>query len=77
VFAHPTRTRVTPSGNVVRREILSESPEEVQDRPDAGTELENLSPEQLRSLADIEELRRAGRITEVEYRARRRAILEP
>ena len=36
---------------------------------------ENLSPEQLRSLADIEEERRAGRITETEYRARRRAIL--
>ena len=36
---------------------------------------ENLSPEQLRSLADIEEARRAGKITETEYRARRRAIL--
>jgi hypothetical protein len=78
VFAHPTRTRVLPSGNVVRRNILQESPEEVQDSADPAAQLpDNLSPEQLRSLADIEELRRAGRITETEYRARRRAILEP
>jgi hypothetical protein len=78
VFAHPTRTRVLPSGNVVRREILEESPAEVQDSADPAARLpDNLSPEQLRSLADIEELRRAGRITEIEYRARRRAILEP
>jgi hypothetical protein len=77
VFTKPTRTRVLPSGEVVRREILKESPEEVQDTADpATTKLpENLSPDQLRSLADIEEARRAGRITEIEYRARRRVIL--
>jgi hypothetical protein len=33
VFAHPTRTRVTPSGNVVRREILSESPRKCRTAP--------------------------------------------
>jgi hypothetical protein len=76
VFAHPTRTRVLPSGEVERREVLMESPAEVQDTDDPGMKLpENLSPEQLRSLADIEEARRAGKITETEYRARRRAIL--
>ena len=74
VFAKPTRTRVLPSGEVVRREILMESPEEVKD--DSATRLpENLSPDQLRGLADLEEQRRAGRITEIEYRSRRRAIL--
>jgi hypothetical protein len=76
VFAKPSRTRVLPSGEVERREILMESPEEVKDSGDPGMSLpENLSPEQLRSLADIEEQRRAGRITETEYRARRRAVL--
>jgi hypothetical protein len=76
VFAKPTRTRVLPSGEVVRREILLESPDEVKDSEDPGMVLpENLSPDQLRNLADIEEQRRAGKITETEYRARRRAIL--
>ena len=76
VFAKPTRTRVLPSGDVVRREILLESPDEAQEiRDPAATLPENLSPEQLRSLADIEEERRAGKITETEYRSRRRAIL--
>ena len=76
VFAKPSRTRLLPSGEVVHREVLMESPEEVKDATDPGMALpEDLSPAQLRSLADIEELRRSGRITETEYRARRRAIL--
>jgi hypothetical protein len=76
VFAKPTRTRVLPSGEVVRREVLMESPEEVQEPGGPALKLpENLSPEQLRNLADIEEERRAGKITETEYRARRRVIL--
>jgi hypothetical protein len=76
VFAKPTRTRVLPSGEVERREILLESPEEVKDSGDPAMSLpENLSPEQLRNLADIEEQRRAGKITETEYRARRRAVI--
>ena len=76
VFAHPTRTRVLPSGEVVRREVLMESPAEPEDTADPALKLpENLSPEQLRSLADLEELRRAGKITEIEYRARRRALI--
>ena len=34
VFARPSRTRVLPSGEVVRREILMESPPEVRDTDD-------------------------------------------
>jgi hypothetical protein len=76
VFKHPTRTRVLPSGEVVRREILMESPAEAEDAADPAMKLpENLSPEQLRGLAEIEEQRRDGKITETEYRTRRRAIL--
>jgi hypothetical protein len=74
VFAKPSRTRVLPTGEVQRREILMESPEEVKDDPALHLP-ENMSPEQLRALADLEEQRRAGRITETEYRTRRRAIL--
>jgi hypothetical protein len=74
VFAKESLTHVLPSGEVERREILMESPAEVQDDPSLRLP-ENLSPEQLRGLADLEEARRAGRITETEYRVRRRAIL--
>jgi hypothetical protein len=76
VFATPSRTRVLPSGEVVRREILMESPPEVGQTDDPVLRMrDDLSPQQLRDLADVEEDRRGGRITETEYRARRRAIL--
>jgi hypothetical protein len=78
VFARPTRTRILPGGNVVRREILLESPAEVDDIEDPVRRMpDDLSPQQLRELADVEEDRREGRITETEYRIRRRKILEP
>jgi hypothetical protein len=77
IFARPTRTRVLPSGKVVRSEILMESPPEVDELEDPLLTMpDDLSPQQLRDLADIEEARREGRITEVEYRTQRRAILE-
>ena len=78
VFARPTRTRVLPTGEVVRSEILMESPDVVDDDGDPLSRLpDDLSPQQLRDLADVEEARREGRITETEYRARRREILLP
>jgi len=75
VFKRESRTRVLPTGQVERREILMESPEEGGDTDAAMKLPENLSPEQLRGLADLEEQRREGRITETEYRTKRRAIL--
>ncbi|MEM7409523.1 MAG: hypothetical protein AAF430_04710 [Myxococcota bacterium] len=78
VFARPTRTRVLPSGEIVRKTILLESPPEVDDIEDPVARMpDDLSPEQLRALADVEEDRREGRITEIEYRSRRRRILDP
>jgi hypothetical protein len=78
VFTRPSRTRVLPSGEVVRREILMESPPEADAIDDPGLRMrDDLSPQQLRDLADVEEDRREGRITETEYRARRRVILGP
>jgi hypothetical protein len=70
VFREPRRISVTPTG-IHRRTILMESPAEAPS-PESG----ELSPETLRALADLEEARRAGRLSESEYQARRREILE-
>jgi len=73
-FRRPRRISVTPSG-IHRRTILMESPD-----PEATSEeaerAGELSPETLRALADLEEARRSGRLSESEYQARRREILE-
>jgi hypothetical protein len=76
VFERPTRTRVLPTGEVLRREILMESaPEEILEQRSQEPLPSDLSPEQLRDLADLEEARRQGGITEADYHARRQAIL--
>jgi hypothetical protein len=55
-----------------------ESPPEVDDLDDPLARMpDDLSPQQLRDLADVEEARREGRVTETEYRTRRREILSP
>ena len=74
VFAKPSRTRITPTGRVMRTTILMESEEEAPPtRPDVSPEL---SPEQLRALADLEEARRAGKLSEAEVTAERNRILD-
>lgn len=78
IFARPTRTRVTPGGKVVRREILMEAPEEAPAQPPAPVSIpENLSPETLRALADLEDARRRGDVSESEYELERQRILRP
>jgi hypothetical protein len=78
VFKKPTRTRVAPSGKVVRRTILMEAPEE---EPETGEESdyrrlpENLSSDTLRALADLEDQRHRGDISEAEYQLQRRQII--
>lgn len=75
IFSRPTRTRLTPGGKVLRTTILMESEEEAPPpRPEITSDL---SPEQLRALADLEEARRAGQVSEAEYAARRNRILAP
>ena len=76
VFAKPTRTRITPSGKVLRTTILMESEEEAPPAPRPVLSPE-LSPEQLRALADLEEARREGKVSEAEYAAQRNRILAP
>lgn len=76
IFKKPTRTRITPGGRVVRRTILMESEEE--DPTDYGPTPqinEDLSAQDLRDLADLEDERDRGELTETEYSARRNRIL--
>jgi len=84
VFAQPTRTRVTPSGQVVRKTILMESEEPESDAgPEAGaarpaqeaTIPAGISAETLRALADLEDQRQRGEISESDYEGKRREIL--
>jgi hypothetical protein len=74
IFRKSSNIRVGAGGRVIRREILlEEAPEEA---PETATPLpEGLTPETLRALADLEEERRDGSISEGEYQRRRRALL--
>jgi hypothetical protein len=67
---------VGPGGKVNRRTVLME--EEVPAEPDAAVSPEAMpsDPEALRALADLEESRSKGELTEAEYLRRKRAILE-
>jgi hypothetical protein len=70
---------IRPGGQVVRRTVLMDSGEEVGIPPEptggAAVPPEGVSPAQLRALADLEESRRRGELTEADYQAKRRAIL--
>jgi len=77
VFQRPTRTRILPSGKVVRREVLMESPEDTPAPPIATDVLPaSLAPDTLRKLADLEEQKTRGEITQTQYNALREDILE-
>lgn len=76
VFRRPSRTRILPSGKVVRREILMESPDDAPEAPLAVDVLPgNLSPGTLRKLADLEDLKSRGEVTQTEYTVLRENIL--
>lgn len=76
-FAEPERIEVSPLGQVRRREILLEEVVEPVEEaaPESVAPPESLSPAALRDLADLEEARRSGKITEGEYQQRRARIL--
>lgn len=70
----------TTGGEKLRREVLLESPIPASERKsadDGEVRLDQLNPEQLRALADLEEDRRSGRITEQAYQKARRELLRP
>jgi hypothetical protein len=74
IFKKPSRTRITASGRVVRREVLMESMEDATEY-DAVPQVDELTGEQLRALADLDDARRSGAISEAEYYSRKNAIL--
>jgi len=77
LFETASRSQVTPDGKVVRRTILLESAParspvaEAEEPIPAG-----LSATALRRLADLEEQRARGQVSESEYQLRRREILD-
>lgn len=75
VFRKPTRTRITSTGKVVRRTVLMESMEDETDYGDQPRMPDDITPEQLRDLADLEERRREGSVSEAEYSATKIKIL--
>jgi len=74
IFKKPTRTRTTPTGKIVRRTVLMESSEDTSDVEQPAVS-SDLSSDQLRALADLEDARRDGQVSETDYFKRRGAIL--
>jgi hypothetical protein len=70
---------IRPGGQVVRRTVLMDSGEEVGTpaEPASGAPIppQGVTPGNLRALADLEEARQRGEVTEADYQAKRRAIL--
>ncbi len=71
IFRTASNVRRGPSGKLKRRTILAEDPWAAVPPVDPAHPPADLSPESLRALADLEEARRRGDISEAEYRARR------
>jgi hypothetical protein len=74
-FRNPTTLRVGPGGKMTRRTVLME--EEAPAAEPAGDLALPTDPAALRALADLEEARRSGAITEAEYQRRRRELMRP
>jgi hypothetical protein len=77
IFDAPTAVQVSPVGRARRRTILMES---APGSAESGAEtsspgIGSLSPTTLRRLADLEEARERGEVTEAEYQAKRAQIL--
>jgi hypothetical protein len=75
-FRNPTTVHVGPGGKMMRRSVLMEEEAPAADDAAEGVALPT-DPEALRALADLEEARRSGELTEAEYQRQRRALLEP
>jgi hypothetical protein len=77
IFKKPTRTRILPSGKVVRRELLMETPEQEPPPPISSDVLPaNLAPDTLRRLADLEDQKARGEVTQTQYNVLREDILQ-
>jgi|JI10StandDraft_1071094.scaffolds.fasta_scaffold371151_2 hypothetical protein len=80
VFRTAYRLPGSTGGEKRRREVLLQSPipqAERKTKDVEGVGVDSLTPEQLRALADLEEDRATGRITEQAYQRARRELLRP
>lgn len=79
LFKDASVISIRAGGRVVRRTVLMDSGEEstIPAEPQEGAPVppQGLSPQALRALADLEEERRRGVVTEAEYQSRRRQIV--
>jgi len=75
-FRNPTTVRVGPGGKVSRRTVLMEEEAPAQPEPAVAPGALPSDPESLRGLADLEEARSKGELTEAEYLRRKRELLE-
>ena len=80
VFRTAYRLPGSSEGTKRRREVIDRSPISKDERDAATTAedsvtIDELSPDQLRALADLEEDRRQGRITEITYQRAKRQLL--
>ncbi len=78
VFRQAFRLPGSTKGEKRRREVISSSPiprDELESRDEDGLDLGDLTADQLRALADLEDDRREGRITELDYQRERRQLL--
>lgn len=74
-FRRPTTVHVGPGGKVSRRTVLMEEEAPAETDATAARPLPS-DPASLRALADLEESRSKGELTEAEYLRRRREILD-
>ena len=78
VFRTAFRLPGSTKGETRRREVISSSPvprDELDAVSDGSPDLGDLTSDQLRALADLEDDRREGRITELDYQRERRQLL--
>jgi hypothetical protein len=77
IFREPTHVRVGSGGRLLRRSVLMESaPDSAgQPEPEPNALPADLPPETLRALADLQEQRAAGEISETAYHQKRRDLL--
>jgi hypothetical protein len=77
IFREPTHVRVGSGGRLLRRSVLMETAPDSAGQPEPEPQAlpADLSPETLRALADLQEQRAAGEISETAYHQKRRDLL--
>jgi hypothetical protein len=75
IFRKPTHLRIGAGGKLLRRQILLEAPIEEEEAEEALVVPPDISAETLRALADLQDQRARGEISETRYHQARRDLL--